>query len=221
MSTGKLKRTTTVPGFAASLLAMTAASLFAITSAAALETAEQGIEITPIVGYRSGGSFEDATTLETLKLDAAASYGLVINIDHDASTQWEFVYSHQNTELQLGPSFTGNHQFDLDVDYLSFGGAYVWRDARVQPFIGAAVGIAHLAPQDSSYAAETRLLLQLSGGYKYFLTPNLGLRLEARGYATLMDTDAAVFCGNGSCIARVNSRGFGQLEVNAGLDMRF
>jgi hypothetical protein len=178
------------------------------------------MEISPIAGYRSGGSFEDPTTGETLDLDEGASYGLIVNKDHDANTQWEFVYSRQETELQLGPTFTGNRQFDLNVDYLSLGGTYIWRDARLQPFIGAAVGVAYLDPQDSSYDSESRFLLQLSGGYKYFLTPNLGLRIEARGYATLMDTDAAIFCGNGACIARVESSGFGQVEINAGLDLR-
>ena len=220
MSTGKLKHTTG-PGVSPSLLAIIATSLLSTTSAWAVETSEYGMEISPIAGYRSGGSFEDPATGETLDLDESSSYGIVVNKDYDANTQWEFVYSRQDTELQLGPAFTGNRQFDLAVDYLSLGGAYIWRDTRLQPFIGAAVGVAYLDPQDSSYDSESRFLLQLSGGYKYFLTPNLGLRIEARGYATLMDTDAAIFCGNGACIARVESSGFGQVEINAGLDLRF
>ncbi len=212
---------TTRLGVFSALLVMATASLSVTTSAWAVETSEYGMEISPIAGYRSGGSFEDPTTGETLDLDESSSYGIIVNKDYDANTQWEFVYSRQETELQLGPTFTGNRQFDLNVDYLSLGGAYIWRDARLQPYIGAAVGVAYLDPQDSSYDSETRFLLQLSGGYKYFLTPNLGLRIEARGYATLMDTDAAIFCGNGACIARVESSGFGQVEINGGLDLRF
>lgn len=203
------------------VLLMGVAAMLATAAARAGEPAEYGMEISPVSGYRSGGSFEDPTTHETLDLDEGASYGLIINKDHDANTQWEFAYSHQDTELQLGPTFTANRRFDLDVDYFSVGGAYVWREARLQPFIGAAAGIAYLAPQDSAYDSETRFLLQLSGGYKYFLSPNLGLRIEARGYAVLMDSDAAIFCGNGACVARVQSDGFGQVEINAGLDLRF
>jgi len=203
------------------VLSLAVAAMLLATTARAGEVAEYGMEITPISGYRSGGSFEDPTTQETLDLDEGVSYGLVVNKDYDANTQWEFVYSHQDTELKPDPVFTNNGQFDLDVDYFSMGGAYVWRDARLQPFIGAAFGLAYLAPQNSSYDSETRFMLQLSGGYKYFLTPNLGLRLEARGYGVLMDSDAAIFCGNGACVARVQSDGFGQLEINAGLNLRF
>ncbi|MBI5040218.1 MAG: outer membrane beta-barrel protein [Gammaproteobacteria bacterium] len=202
-------------------MTLAAVTLLVTTTVHAAQNTEHGIEITPMVGYRSGGSFEDPATQETLDLDEGPSSGLVINIDHDANTQWEFVYSHQETELQLGPTFSGNRQFDLNVDYLAAGGAYVWRDARVQPYISATVGIAYLDPQDSTYDAETRFLLQLAGGYKYFVSPNLGLRIEARGYATMMDTDAEVFCGNGACVARIQSSGFGQVEINAGMNLRF
>ena len=190
-------------------------------SAQSGEVSEYGIEITPVLGYRSGGSFQDVTTQESLKLDESPSYGLVINMDDETNTQWEFAYSRQETELQLGSSFTDDRQFDLNVDYFSVGGVYVWQEERLQPFVGATVGLAYLDPQDSGYDSESNFLLQLSGGYKYFITPNFGLRVEARGYGVLLNTDAAVFCSNGDCIARVESNGFGQVEINAGLNLRF
>lgn len=179
------------------------------------------MEITPMAGYRGGGEFRDPDTDETLDLDEGASAGLILNIDHDANTQWEFMFSHQATELETGPAFLAQSRFDLDVTYFSAGGIYVWRDPKVEPFIGAGVGVTHMAPDDSQFDSETRALLHLVGGYKLHLTDNLGLRIEVRGYLTLMDSDAAVFCGNGACIARVESDGFGQAEVNAGLALRF
>jgi opacity protein-like surface antigen len=111
--------------------------------------------------------------------------------------------------------------FDLDVGYVSGGGIYVWRDPKVEPFLGAGIGIAHLSPQDSRYDSETRALFSLAGGYRFRLTDNIAMRLEARGYYTLLNTNAAVFCGNGGCIARVDSSGLTQVEINAGLSMRF
>lgn len=179
------------------------------------------VELTAVAGYRSGGEFKDPDTDETLDLDEGGSVGLILNIDHDANTQWEFMLSHQATELETGPAFVAQGRFDLDVTYFSAGGIYVWRDPKVEPFIGAGIGVTHMAPDDSQYDSETRVLLQLVGGYKFHLTDNLGLRVEVRGYGTLLDSDAAVFCGNGACIARVESDGFGQAEVNAGLTLRF
>lgn len=180
-----------------------------------------GIEITPLIGYRSGGSFTDPNTGDKLDLDEGGSYGLLINIDHDANTQWEFLYSHQESELQLAQLFMGERVFGLDIDYFSVGGTYVWRDPQIEPFITAGIGVTHMSPEDGRLDSETRAMLQLGGGYKIFLTRNIGLRLEARAYATALSSDAEVFCGNGACIARVESSGFAQYEFNAGLIARF
>ncbi len=182
---------------------------------------QPSVEITPLVGYRSHGSFKDTDSEQTRDLDESASFGLILNIDHDANTQWEFMLSRQSTELQLGPLFTGDRLFDLDVTYFSAGGIYVWRDPKIEPFVGAGFGITYMSPQDSRYDSETRAMIQLVAGYKFFLTEQIGLRIEARGYGTLVDSDAAFFCGDGQCIVRVESDGFGQLELNAGLVVRF
>ena len=179
------------------------------------------VEVVPMVGYRSSGSFEDPDTGESIDLDESSSYGIILNVDHDANTQWEFMLSHQATELQTGSLFVGDGRFDLDVTYFSAGGIYVWHDESIEPFIGAGIGVTHMAPDDSRYDSETRAMLQFVGGYKFHLTEQIGLRIEIRGYGTLMDSDAAIFCGNGACIARVQSDGFGQMEVNAGVMMRF
>lgn len=176
-------------------------------------------ELTPMAGYRSGGSFEDAGNGDSLDVAESGSYGLVLNIDHDANTQWEFMLSRQSTSLKPGPSTAPD--FDLDILHASAGGIYVWRDAQVEPFIGAGFGVTRMSPDGSGYDDETRLLFQLVGGYKFWLTRNIGLRLELRGYTTFMDTDAAVFCGGGACVAKVDATGFGQLEASAGLSVRF
>lgn len=180
-----------------------------------------GVEITPLIGYRFGGSFQDPNTGDTLDLDEGTSYGLAVNIDHDANTQWEFIYSHQQSELRLAQMFMGQRLFGLDIDYFSVGGSYIWHDPRAEPFIAAGIGITHMSPQDGGLDSETKVMLQLAGGYKFPLTRNLGVRLEARAYATALDSDAEVFCGNGACIARIESSGFAQYEINAGLALRF
>ena len=193
--------------------------LLALTLPAGATPPARDIELTPFAGYRGGGSFEDNASGDSLDLDEAGSYGLVLNIDHDANTQWEFMLSRQATSLEPGP--TAVPDFDLDVTQFSAGGIYVWRDEKVEPFIGAGFGVTHMAPDDSNYDDETRIMFQLNGGYKIWLTRNIGLRLELRGYTTFMDSDAEVFCAGGACVARVESSGFGQLEGNAGLSVRF
>ncbi|MFA7386775.1 MAG: acyloxyacyl hydrolase [Thiohalobacteraceae bacterium] len=198
--------------------------LVAVAPPAPLRAAEPpggSFQMTPLIGYRSGGSFQDEISGTDLDLDSGGSYGLAVTFDHDANTQWEFLYSHQDSELRLPQPFLGQRQFGLDVDYFSAGGTYLWRNPRAQPFVSAGIGLTHMSPEDAQFDSETRLMLQLAAGYRFVLGKNVGLRIEARGYGTLVDSDTAFFCGNGACIVRVDSSGFTQLEINAGLSLGF
>ena len=198
--------------------------LAAIGMSAPLPAAEPpggSFQMTPLIGYRSGGSFQDEASGTDLDLDSGGSYGLAVTFDHDANTQWELLYSHQDSELQLPQPFSGQRQFGLDVDYFSAGGTYLWRNPRAQPFVSAGIGLTHMSPEDARYDSETRLMLQLAAGYRFILGKNVGLRIEARGYGTAVDSDTAFFCGNGACIVRVDTSGFTQLEINAGLSLGF
>lgn len=211
-----------MPAYRCITLASLAVALLANGPAAAQPQGTQPrMEITGFAGYRSGGNFKDPSTGERLKLDSDNSLGLILNLDHDANTEWEFLFSHQATRLKPAPLFTGESRFDVDVSYVAGGGIYVWRNPGVEPFLGATIGIAHLSPQDPRYDSETRALFSLAGGYRFRVADNIALRLEARGYYTLLNTNAAVFCGNGTCIARVDSTGLTQVEINAGLSLRF
>lgn len=178
-------------------------------------------ELTPMIGYRSGGSFEDPVDGSSLDLNEGASQALIVNLDHDANTQWEIIYGQQGSQLDLVRAFQGRTQVDVNVHQFSVGGIYVWRDAYpgVVPFVGASIGATRLSPEGLD--PETRPLLSFTAGYKFFLADNIGARIEARAYGTALETDSAIFCGNGACLARVDSEGFWQYEVNAGITLRF
>ena len=179
-------------------------------------------ELTPLVGYRSGGSFEDRIDGTSLDLEKGASQALILNVDHDTNTQWEILYSRHDSRLDLTRSFQGRSRVDVDVHQLSVGGIYVWRDPNypgVVPFVGAGIGATRLSPDGFDHV--TRPMLSFTAGYKFFLSETIGARIEARAYGTALETDTAIFCGNGACLARVESEGFWQYEVNAGITLRF
>ena len=208
-----------IRGFHTALLA---AALTGLAHSACAAGPAVHAELTPMIGYRSGDSFEDPDTGESLDLDDGANQGVIFNLDHDPNTQWEILYSRQDSELTLAQPFLGQSSLDVDIQYFSVGGIYVFHDQAhpgIEPFVGAGVGVTHMSPDGLD--SETEPLLNLVAGYKFFLTDNLGLRLEARAYATALESDAAIFCGNGGCIARVESEGFWQYEFNAGAALRF
>jgi hypothetical protein len=49
---------------------------------------------------------------------------------------------------------------------------------------------------------------------------NFAFKLEARGYATLVDSTTAIFC-SGGCIIQVKGDSFTQVDVLAGISARF
>jgi hypothetical protein len=60
------------------------------------------------------------------------------------------------------------------------------------------------------------------GGAKLWVARNVGLRFEARGVFTLLDSNSKTFCTNGFCtIFYGNSQVISQGEVRAGLILRF
>jgi hypothetical protein len=56
---------------------------------------------------------------------------------------------------------------------------------------------------------------------KSFFTKNVGLRLEARGFWTLVDGEGGVACVNGTCLFAFSGKGLWQGDVSGGLVFAF
>ena len=112
------------------------------------------------------------------------------------NTQWEVLYAHQPTVLETLPSFTGGPLLDIDVDYLQFGGTFLFdndSDTTV-PFIAMTAGLARFEPGLSSIDAENYLSGSLGGGVHLRANRRVGVRLEARAFLTLVESDSTLFC---------------------------
>ena len=49
---------------------------------------QSAVEVTPFVGYRFGGTFENEEETARYELEDSASFGLLVNLSHDSNTQW-------------------------------------------------------------------------------------------------------------------------------------
>ena len=183
--------------------------------------AEENIEISPFVGYRFGGEFEEAETEARLDIDDTRIKGLLVNVDYEANTQLEFLYSRQSSRLKSGETVAENVLFDLEIEYFHIGGTYLWPGENIRPFVASGLGLTHFNPDFSGADSTTRFSLNIGGGVKWFPNNHLGLRFDARAYGTLIDSGAAIFCGKGECRILVSGDGFIQYETNIGLVFRF
>ncbi len=188
-------------------------------------------ELTPYAGYRVSSDLEteDAASGDEvdLDLDETGSFGLILNIPADYPTEWEFLVSRQSTEIRRSDGIlaVSDPLADLDITYLQAGGTYLFEGERARPYFVATLGAAHFDPDGEGLDSETFFAFSFGGGVKLAPTSRIGLRLEARAFATLVDSDTAVYCESGpeASGCRLFTRGslLWQWELNAGLITRF
>lgn len=182
-------------------------------------------ELTPFIGYRIGGSIEDADTGESVDLNANGAYGLIVNIREQANTQYEFGWSHQDTSVDLLDLNGDPGKLELAIDFFQIGGTYLWEGNVARPFLVATIGAAHYRPRSGDGDADTFFAFTIGGGWKLWPTRRFGLRLEGRYYGTLMASDTSIFCSsapdNSGCLIKTRGKLLSQWEITAGGAFRF
>jgi Outer membrane protein beta-barrel domain len=152
-------------------------------------------EITPVAGYRLDGDF-DARSSDAfdpnlnVQVDASSVFGVLFDVPLTPNWQLEILANRQRTQFVvdrglLTPSSTLG---DVDLTILQAGFLFQWGDGQVNPFITAAGGLTRIDPKFNELAADDRFSASVGGGVKIFFSENVGLRLEARGYWTDLDT---------------------------------
>jgi hypothetical protein len=191
-------------------------------SAASAADDNQRFEITPIGGYRLGGTFEIEASDASYEIQDSASFGLILNLRDREDTQWELLFSRQNSEARLESGAGTQPLVDLELQVLQIGGTYQGQGDKVRPYVAATLGgtrIVTEADSDSFFSGSIGVGLQIRP------LSRLGIRLEARAYGTLTDSNTDLFCRTGPdlsiCAVRVDGNLLTQIETFAGVVFRF
>lgn len=210
------------------LLAIVAGSAVFVAPMAEAARNEDGyfMQISPFVGYRFGGSFEDKDTEEDYDVENDSSVGFVINFPAQYYTEYEIYYSQQSTQLKTGSLLQSRSVIDLDIQYLQFGGTYlVDRTKNVQPYIVATVGVTRIDPSGADTSSDEFFSFSVGGGWRFFPKERIGLRLDGRFLGTVIDSDTDIFCQTGAdtnqCIIRNKGDMLWQFEAQASVIVRF
>ena len=181
----------------------------------------EGLQITPFLGYSTGGGFDDYNTGAELSLSEDDTYGIIISKDTAPGSQVEFFYSNQPATLSASGVFTPGVEVDVDVEYFHIGGRQYLGEGKAKSFVVGSLGATHFAPQASNLSSETRFSMGLGGGVELGAGERIAFRLEGRGFATFFDSNGAVFCGPIVCSVAVASQVLWQFEALAGLVFKF
>jgi hypothetical protein len=177
--------------------------------------------VTVYGGYRGGGSFTDADTGQGLKLESNGAVSLALDLPCDAARQYQIFASHQRTNLSEDTgAFSGGNRLPMDIYYLHVGGTFffdgeVGKGAYVVGGLGAT-----LFNPGQGFKNELYPSINIGVGYQWPLGNTFAVRLEARGYGTLVNSSGGVFC-SGGCVVSIKGDSVGQGELMLGLSSRF
>lgn len=193
-----------------------------------LATKSGPIEVTPFAGYRLGGDFDisgnfyEENDLQSLQVDIddSSSFGVIVAWPYDNKRQGELLISHYESEL-IPANLLTPYTSDLAVTYLHIGGNVPFSNSLIPVWFSGGFGVTHFSPEAKELDDETKLSVNLGLYSKLQLNDRIAIRLGARVYATLIDSQDALFCDNNSCKIAISSDMWVQSELSAGLTFTF
>lgn len=198
-----------------------------LSATAAAQSGRGGIEITPYGAWSFGGTFNDGESDASLSTIDSSSFGVILNFRETAITQWEIIYSLQNTDVAVNGVPNLSATLDMDIHYLQAGGTYQGDADKVRPFLSLTAGVAHFDVKDDGYDSDSFFSFSIGTGLQLRPTERLGFRLEARAFGTLLNSDSALFCesapagGSAGCAFLLAGDVYWQLQTMAGVVFRF
>jgi opacity protein-like surface antigen len=235
------------------VLAVAAGQAANIDSAQAADSASPGsssadgpssrkplVEITPFAGFDLGGRFsldEAGNNVATADLGGTGStvdlkdhfgFALAVDLRVDEQTAYGLFYSRESTDLHGNtPGPLGN----LTIQYLHLEGTTILNDATLlKPYLVGGLGITRFGPDvlgssSSQASPSTKFSGSVGLGLRWPLTSHFAVRVEARGFATLVNPNTAIFCKSDQagalCEIRGSGRTFLQGQLLAGAALAF
>jgi len=188
--------------------------------------AEPKFELTPWLGTATGGSFEEEIPRAAIDVGETEFGALSLHYKSRQGGQYELYYSRQDTELETAGFLTSTPLIDLRVEYLQFGGTYIFEnDEILEPYILVTIGASRFSPSGPGLDDETFFAATGGGGLRVDLTETLVLKLEVRALVSLINSNSDVFCasnfGEGLCEISVTGDSLLQWTANVGVAFRF
>jgi len=176
----------------------------------------QGVELAPVGGYGFGGDLFNLAAGRVVDIDGAQVRGALVDIPLSDGLHVEGLFSRQTGDalVALQP-FAPPVRLRVTVDRWQGGELQEFGGGRIRPFATGMLGITRYAAGADS---EIRFSLGAGGGVKLFPMAHLGVRLDGRVSATLVDADGTrAVCVNRGCALALHLNVLWQAEFTAGL----
>ena len=184
----------------------------------------QNVEIVPFGGYRLGtsGAGGSARTPVVYDNNGGVSFGALVDIPYGPpkdGLKFEALFSREQSFIRVRPGTALDPPVEVDVtvDHYMLGGVQELDETPGKAFIGGLFGLSRFAGPDE---IDVRFTIGLSGGAKFFANRHVGLRIDARGYMTIVSLSGAAAC-SGGCVATFSINPAFQADFTAGVIVAF
>jgi hypothetical protein len=197
---------------------------FARSDPARAETTDFQFEITPYIGYQSGGEFAIEGTDEEGNVPSHVSYALALNIRAESEGQYQIFYSRQPTHVDANSELPSG--VDIDIDYLHFGGTLrLDPESVLQPYIVGTVGVTLMSPDIPTAHNNQVFSIGFGAGLRIPVRPQFNILMEARGFVSFLPAGGALFCSSGQtgtgCRVHGSGSTFTQYALMVGAAFKF
>jgi hypothetical protein len=188
---------------------------------AAPDAGAQSFELTPFGGYRFGWGVSDVGGAPVIDDDGGGSFGMIANIalsPRPDDFKFEALFSREQARVTIQPTFFSPPLRAITtVDHMMIGVIQELDPSAQRAFISALAGVTRYAAAGDT---EFRFTIGLGAGGKFFATRHVGLRLDARGYMTIIELAGTGIC-SGGCVFGFRANPVFQADVTAGFIVAF
>jgi len=181
---------------------------------------EKSSSVSILGGFANANSIDNEADAREITFDDGPATTATLNwlqgYNEVATLNYELLLA--RSRLEVTSELDNSQRFvqDIDIYHLHMGGTHQWNTpSRVQPYVGGGLGFSHYEP--SSANADTRFSISGAVGINIRLTNTVALRIDARVFATFIDTDAAIFCRSSLCNFQLSSDVWLQPHITAGI----
>lgn len=180
----------------------------------------QAVDLVPFVGFRFGGDVgtqpgNGVVGPSSVTLDAAVSYGGVLDIPLSPPRSLELYYSRQPTTLSGGST---HGDVTMSVLHLGLVDALPSADAQLSWLL---IGTAGATQLSASNGSATRPSIGFGGGFEWMASEHIGLRGDLRALVTFSGNGGGSAACGGGCSVSFHGSLIAQGEVSLGLLARF
>ncbi len=206
---------------------MNVRGLFAVVLSIVLTPAglsAQRIEITPFGGFQFGGNLRIQSGY--LSVSSGLNYGFTFDISFAPGGKIEFLYSRQQTDLELEDEATGavSTLFDMAIEFIHVGAVYEWDLEKVKPFVVLTGGVTRTVPEGIDRESARWASGIFGGGAKTFISERVGVKAQGRLAFSLVGASDELYCAPaiaGGCLVGLRRKLMTQGMLTAGAFVAF